>query len=302
MMAFRRHDEFPMNEADHAAQCQDVLGAPFLDVHRFLDQFFKLYLGLPHRIILHHRLGAKLAGLLFGDGAEEAAKLHIMADTGKYPIGPEHFSAKGHYQPDRGTESHLAGHLDAMIGYKLDLCAGRTLRRNLRCPCGYRGYFLKTEAGEACPWCRGHGLDLDTRFGILAELTVGYRFRRQPLSAGQVEIVTAGFPRHSRLPSLPQIPASHGLDPRIIPACPSCRSNRVAAYAEKASGVSCDDCGLTIEAQDLRRAIGIWRLAPGARRLRPARIEFCHLTTSGRAAGGTKEKLKRQNLLCAFPC
>jgi len=145
-----------MHAREHASHCVEKLGAPFWEVHNWLDQYFRTYWGLPHRIILHHRLGVKLAGILFGPEAEAAAKLHVMDDQGRLPQGPEYYFQRCEYLPSQGEAANLKRHLDEALGYDLDLRAGRTLKRNLRCPCGYRGYFLRTEAGELCPWCRGH--------------------------------------------------------------------------------------------------------------------------------------------------
>jgi hypothetical protein len=181
-----------MHASEHAARCVEKLGAPFWEVHTWLDQYFRTYRGLPHRIILHHRLGMKLAGILFGPEAEAAARLHIMDDQGRLPLGPEDLMARPAYQPSLGEETNLVRHLKEALGYKADFYTDWTSKRNLRCPCGYRGYFLKTEAGELCPWCRGQGLDLHNRFGILAELAVGHRFRKTPLSAYQIESLKSG--------------------------------------------------------------------------------------------------------------
>jgi len=185
------------DEREHAAECLEKLGQPFTKVHVWLDQFFRVYWGMPHRIILHHRLGVELAGLIFGPEAREAARLHILADAGELPLGPEYYLALP-YKFNQGEAGNLQKHLAAMLGYDLDLSAGRTEAQS--CPCGYQGYFLTMDAGEACPWCRGRGLDLATRFGILAELAAGHRFCKLSPTAEQIETVKAGLWRAGRCP------------------------------------------------------------------------------------------------------
>jgi hypothetical protein len=67
--------------ADHCAECEQVLGKSFIDVHIWLDQYaFTPEYGMRHRRVRHHEVGIREAMKLFGDDAGEAARLHILAD------------------------------------------------------------------------------------------------------------------------------------------------------------------------------------------------------------------------------
>lgn len=68
----------------HERQCREILGKPFIEVHRYLDQYndpenypFTAHL---HRRFLHHRLGLGAVVIQFGSEAEEAARIHILED------------------------------------------------------------------------------------------------------------------------------------------------------------------------------------------------------------------------------
>jgi hypothetical protein len=67
--------------AEHEKECVEILGEPFTEVHKFLDQYaFTYQYGMRHRHKLHHLQGIEEVRSLYGDKAAEAAKLHILAD------------------------------------------------------------------------------------------------------------------------------------------------------------------------------------------------------------------------------
>ena len=70
-----------MKYTEHAESCKNQLGRSFLEVHRFLDQFYRDF-GLGHRSMLHHQLGIEVIEKEFGEEARRPAELHIREDTG----------------------------------------------------------------------------------------------------------------------------------------------------------------------------------------------------------------------------
>lgn len=187
-----------MHKAEHEERCVKVLGKPFSEVHTFLDQFFRTYRGLPHRLILHHRLGVELVGILMGFDAALAAKQHVLDDMGRLPAGPEEHMGRHEYMPSRYEFDVIRADMEKMLGYIPDFSAiFEKKNRNLTCSCGYPGpmirfrKFVEQDLGDweyLCPWCQSP-LALGkrnepkpfpsnpTRIDVLRELAVGHRFR-----------------------------------------------------------------------------------------------------------------------------
>lgn len=72
----------------HCADCEQVLGKPYLEVHEWIDAFAKkyspkLYLE-KHRMYRHHDEGVQRAIKKFGHYGGLAAKLHIIRDNSWY--------------------------------------------------------------------------------------------------------------------------------------------------------------------------------------------------------------------------
>jgi len=68
-------------EEEHCRRCEEVLGEPFPDVHRWLDEFFgRPPWGSQHRFLRHHRQGVEEVRRMWGDRAAQAAELHIRQD------------------------------------------------------------------------------------------------------------------------------------------------------------------------------------------------------------------------------
>jgi hypothetical protein len=66
----------------HEDDCIQLLGEPFTEVHKFLDELFK-YVGPTHRSFRHNRRGVENVRKRWGDKAAQAAKIHIERD-GEY--------------------------------------------------------------------------------------------------------------------------------------------------------------------------------------------------------------------------
>lgn len=65
----------------HVADSQAAFGRGFEEVHRWLDEFAgTTEYGMRHRKVRHHEAGVREAKALFGPGADEAARQHIVAD------------------------------------------------------------------------------------------------------------------------------------------------------------------------------------------------------------------------------
>lgn len=66
---------------DHCAESLRIFGEAFENVHLWLDEFAGTpEYGFRHRRKRHHEAGIREAANLFGDGAAEAARLHIISD------------------------------------------------------------------------------------------------------------------------------------------------------------------------------------------------------------------------------
>lgn len=89
-----------MSFEQHCEECRQKLGTSYEEVHRWLDELFLTpEYGVHHRRARHHRAGIEEAGRLFGEGAERAALLHVVADLGlaaaELPRNEEDFLARG---------------------------------------------------------------------------------------------------------------------------------------------------------------------------------------------------------------
>lgn len=77
----------------HIDDCMRLLGAPFEDVHRYLDQHAKKWnphIHLEyHRKFLHHRKGVEECKSRFGVLGERAAKIHIIRDVELYVLSKQ---------------------------------------------------------------------------------------------------------------------------------------------------------------------------------------------------------------------
>jgi len=89
---------------EHCAETIVVLGKPFEEMHRWLDEFA----GQPpyemrHRKLRYHLAGIKQVRKVWGDRAAEAAWLHIMADLKQegwtedmpFPRDEQHYKGMG---------------------------------------------------------------------------------------------------------------------------------------------------------------------------------------------------------------
>lgn len=74
----------------HIEDCMRLLGAPFDDVHAYLDQWVYKYPPPTHleyhRKFLHHANGVKECRERFGPLGEKAAKIHIIRDVELYAL------------------------------------------------------------------------------------------------------------------------------------------------------------------------------------------------------------------------
>jgi hypothetical protein len=65
----------------HCVETIAVLGKSFEEVHRWLDEFAgQPPYGMRHRKLRHHLAGIEHVRKLWGNQAETAARLHIIAD------------------------------------------------------------------------------------------------------------------------------------------------------------------------------------------------------------------------------
>ncbi len=70
-----------MKFEDHCKESIVILGEPFAEVHRWLDEFAgKPGIGMRHRKKRHHLAGITEVRQLFGERAAEAARRHIVSD------------------------------------------------------------------------------------------------------------------------------------------------------------------------------------------------------------------------------
>lgn len=73
-----------MNLEQHCKECIEQLGAPFREIHIWLDEFAKKYPPhevYKHRKYRHHKEGIEEAKKIFGEQGAKAAELHILADN-----------------------------------------------------------------------------------------------------------------------------------------------------------------------------------------------------------------------------
>ena len=70
-----------MKFEEHCKESEALFGAPFAEVHRWLDEFaFKEPYGLRHRHLRHHEAGIQEAVRLFGEAAGPVARQHMISD------------------------------------------------------------------------------------------------------------------------------------------------------------------------------------------------------------------------------
>ena len=75
---------------EHAKDCEEQLGKAWVVVHRWLDDYARIYWPYKmHRVFRHHREGVEEARRLWGDEAAEAAEIHILKDEGDIPSKEE---------------------------------------------------------------------------------------------------------------------------------------------------------------------------------------------------------------------
>ena len=82
---------------DHAEDCRRLLGKPFLEVHKFLDQYAKIFPPVNsyldyHRTFLHNSYGIKIIRAKWGYKASMAGLVHLYRDYFEGPI--KHMSLK----------------------------------------------------------------------------------------------------------------------------------------------------------------------------------------------------------------
>lgn len=66
---------------EHCRESVTLFGAPFEEVHRWLDEFAgSPKYGMRHRRVRHHEAGIQEAIRLFGAAAGPAARQHILSD------------------------------------------------------------------------------------------------------------------------------------------------------------------------------------------------------------------------------
>jgi len=70
--------------AQHERDTLKWLGSESTEVHKWLDEYFATA-GSTHRKFRHHDEGIREAGEIFGDGAAEAATVHILRDCRNIP-------------------------------------------------------------------------------------------------------------------------------------------------------------------------------------------------------------------------
>ena len=77
-----------MELQQHIERTRVELGQDWVELHKWLDSYFDEFHSSAHWLILHHKLGLKLAVKRYGEAAREAAKIHILDDLGFIPEGP----------------------------------------------------------------------------------------------------------------------------------------------------------------------------------------------------------------------
>lgn len=206
------HDDQPlatggvMQRKEHEERSMAAFGKPFSEVHVFMDRFFPRYKDLTHRLVLHHRLGIELVGVLMGSDAYLAARQHVLDDMHRLFPGPEEIMIMPAFAPGSFDIGRLAEDMSSALGYVPDFRAQYALKnKRLKCACGYAGAMrqraepasspgatpraLSQQSEYTCPWCGGEvrkGQQSPApvwpaapgKFDILRELAVGARFRR----------------------------------------------------------------------------------------------------------------------------
>jgi hypothetical protein len=88
----------------HCAQALHEFGKPHAEVHLWLDEFAgKLLYGMRHHKKRHHLVGIEEVRKLWGNGAAEAARQHIITDlelegwreTDPFPKDEDHYQWMG---------------------------------------------------------------------------------------------------------------------------------------------------------------------------------------------------------------
>ena len=70
-----------MRLEEHEAETVRMLGSPFTEVHRWLDEFAgSLAYKMQHRKVRHHLEGVEQVRQKFGDLGAVAARQHIVSD------------------------------------------------------------------------------------------------------------------------------------------------------------------------------------------------------------------------------
>lgn len=77
-----------MHTLEHEQHCIEVLGGPFTEIHKWMDQYHLDARGIAHRVALHHLLGIELGVEEFGEGARKALELHVLDDFAVILPGP----------------------------------------------------------------------------------------------------------------------------------------------------------------------------------------------------------------------
>ena len=75
----------------HMKDCERFLGAPYEEVHRWIDEFYATA-GPKHRKFRHHWEGVSAAESLFGEEGAKAALVHILRDCRNVPKAEDYES------------------------------------------------------------------------------------------------------------------------------------------------------------------------------------------------------------------
>jgi hypothetical protein len=88
----------------HCQESIELFGAPFPEVHKWLDEFAgQEPYGMKHRHLRHHEEGIAEVGMLFGNEAEVVARQHVISDikqegwkeSDPFPKSAEHYKRIG---------------------------------------------------------------------------------------------------------------------------------------------------------------------------------------------------------------
>jgi len=93
-----------MKFEDHCKESIELFGAPYGEVHNWLDEFMgtEKY-GMRHRRVRHHKQGLTQVESIFGKDAVKVAKQHIISDLKEegwteddpFPIDESHYVKMG---------------------------------------------------------------------------------------------------------------------------------------------------------------------------------------------------------------